>query len=116
MRTYRHNNPEKWSTESTRSARLKHYYKFRDKLLAQAKTRRADHQWMIDRYKEQPCMDCGVEYPSYVMDFDHVRGEKAFQIGGSLHLSLARLIAEVEKCDVVCSNCHRIRTFTQRGK
>ena len=30
----------------------------------------------VDTLKRVPCADCGVEYPPYVMDFDHVRGEK----------------------------------------
>lgn len=67
--------------------------------------------------KNKPCKDCGHEFPSYVMDFDHVRGDKKFEIGlrgrGS---SLEALREEIEKCDVVCSNCHRIRTFARKSK
>ena len=57
-------------------------------------------------------MDCGIIYPSFVMDFDHVRGTKEFRIGASsANPGIKRLKAEIEKCDLVCSNCHRIRTF-----
>lgn len=61
--------------------------------------------------KDRPCADCVVSYPSYVMDFDHVRGEKLFTIGASLHRSEIQIRDEIEKCDVVCSNCHRKRTW-----
>lgn len=111
MRSYRQRYPEK-----CKKATLKHYYNNREKLLVQSRARRDRHQAIIDNIKTRPCADCKQEYPSFVMDFDHVRGRKKFQIGGSLHLSLSRLLAEVAKCDVVCSNCHRYRTFGRRGK
>lgn len=65
----------------------------------------------IKEYKEsRPCSDCGNFYPSFVMDFDHQR-DKSFNIGGVVASSLQVLIAEIEKCELVCSNCHRIRTY-----
>lgn len=101
--------------EAARNASLRHYYRNRRKLLDQGKARRDKHQTIINKAKDVPCADCGVKYPPYVMDFDHVRGQKEFQIGGSLHIGTARLLAEIDKCDVVCSNCHRGRTF-RRGQ
>lgn len=65
--------------------------------------------------KDRPCMDCGQEFPHYVMDFDHVRGVKMFEIGRARgRFSKERLLAEVDKCELVCSNCHRIRTWTRK--
>lgn len=63
--------------------------------------------------KTAPCADCGVSYPSYVMDFDHVRGVKEFEIGKSRTpiKSPDKIRAEIAKCDIVCANCHRERTF-----
>jgi hypothetical protein len=60
-----------------------------------------------------PCADCRGKFPPYVMDFDHVRGVKAFGIGQATirPVSIDELAAEIAKCDVVCSNCHRERTF-----
>jgi hypothetical protein len=51
-------------------------------------------------------------YPTYVMQFDHVRGVKEFEIGQAqrLQVSTARLFAEIAKCDLVCANCHMERT------
>ena len=72
---------------------------------------------VIQEYKERPCMDCGISYPYYVMDFDHVRGEKRFNVSSSYtSYSWADIIDEIAKCDVVCSNCHRIRTAKQEIK
>lgn len=67
---------------------------------------------MIDSYKrDKPCTDCGQVFPPCVMDFDHVRGTKKFNVG--LAKNLTQLAQEIEKCELVCANCHRIRTFTR---
>lgn len=61
--------------------------------------------------KGLPCMDCGGTFPSECMDFDHRPGEaKLFTISEQITKSMAALRAEIAKCDLVCSNCHRIRT------
>jgi len=69
----------------------------------------------ISKLKEKPCSDCKVQYPWYVMDFDHRPGEtKEFTIGQSPNIAWDRILKEVAKCDVVCSNCHRERTYQRR--
>lgn len=60
--------------------------------------------------KKVPCADCGRCYSPVVMDFDHVRGTKRFNIGrNGGRGSITRLKAELAKCEVVCANCHRER-------
>lgn len=62
-----------------------------------------------------PCTDCGLSYPHFVMDYDHVRGKKTglISMAASRHWNFKRLDEELAKCDLVCANCHRIRTFTR---
>lgn len=68
----------------------------------------------IQSFKRCPCADCGVQYPPFVMDFDHRNpAEKSFTISVGLTHTLDRLAEEIAKCDVVCANCHRVRTFTR---
>lgn len=56
-------------------------------------------------------MDCGVKYPPYVMDFDHRDpSEKLLNVSKVGRYGIQSLLDEIEKCDVVCSNCHRERT------
>jgi hypothetical protein len=71
------------------------------------------HKAILDEAKSVPCTDCGQNYPPFVMDFDHVRGTKVRGVGEMRLYSTDRLIAEIAKCEVVCANCHRIRTFTR---
>lgn len=61
-------------------------------------------------------MDCGVQYPYWVMQFDHRPDEvKEFTIGASVDKrSKAAVMAEIAKCDVVCANCHADRTHQRR--
>ena len=70
----------------------------------------------VNSIKACPCVDCGVQYPPYVMQFDHVRGFKVASIGRLMaHWGdkdiLVRLAEEMSKCEVVCANCHAARTW-----
>lgn len=64
-----------------------------------------------------PCMDCGNTFPSIAMDFDHVGNDKIDSISTMCRtpVGLTKLKAEIEKCELVCSNCHRIRHADRRA-
>lgn len=66
----------------------------------------------------RPCMDCSRYYPAECMDFDHRDNEeKLFDISKRAYSGCKweSIVAEIAKCDLVCANCHRIRT-KQRKK
>ena len=72
-------------------------------------------QYLRDLKTKTPCVDCGINYPYYVMDFDHVRGQKHANVMELVStLSKKRIDLEIAKCEIVCSNCHRIRTHMRR--
>ena len=56
------------------------------------------------------CQDCG-ERNHIVLDFDHIK-DKKYNVSRMIHdgFSWAAIKKEIEKCEVVCANCHRIRT------
>ena len=89
------------------------YQNNKKRLSASTLARRNVLRQLIIDAKNVPCADCGRSYPPYVMDFDHVIGEKEFNIGmaPALNKPLKKVIEEIAKCDVVCSNCHRERTY-----
>jgi transposase len=71
----------------------------------------------IQEYKQgKKCTDCREEYPYFVLDFDHL-ADKSFNVSKHrLHTtSLDVIKAEIEKCEIVCANCHRMRTFARLG-
>ena len=49
------------------------------------------------------------------MDFDHIRGKKLHNVAWLVNVSERRLLEEIAKCDLVCANCHRIRTARRGG-
>ncbi len=89
-----------------------HYLKNKREYIEAAK-RRLDRMLELMRLaKDKPCADCGIRYPYYVMDFDHREGEKKLSNVTKLrYMSQATLQREIAKCDVVCANCHRQRTY-----
>jgi len=70
----------------------------------------------VDEFKTKPCHDCGNRFPTECMDFDHARGKKLGDVSAMVLKTkpIALIKAEIEKCEVVCANCHRIRT-SRRG-
>lgn len=71
--------------------------------------------WLAD-LKNKPCTDCGRLYPTECMEWDHVRGAKKFAIADAPTRSRADVEVELLKCDLVCANCHRIRTVQRRRR
>ena len=70
----------------------------------------------MHKYQGTPCLDCGGAFEWCAMDFDHRPEEtKEFAIGymsswTTKPESIARVEKEIAKCDLICSNCHRVRT------
>jgi hypothetical protein len=73
------------------------------------------HRDFILALRDRPCLDCGRRFPAYVMQFDHRDpATKRFLVAASWLKSIATILNEAAKCDIVCSNCHRDRTFRRR--
>jgi hypothetical protein len=86
-----------------------------EKIAFRKAARRKVRMELIAKCKDVPCADCGGRFPTECMDFDHVRGVKKFSIGTEAAAKYwPTLLTEIEKCDIVCANCHRTRTF-KRG-
>lgn len=66
---------------------------------------------VIYEKKSVPCAVCGCRFPAVCMDFDHGKRDKKFTIGHITgYMSIKKLLTEIAKCEVVCANCHRIRS------
>jgi hypothetical protein len=74
--------------------------------------RHRNNAW-IRSLKDEPCLDCGGKFHYSAMQFDHVRGEKKFAISLAMSTTYSkeRVLEEIAKCDLVCANCHAIRTW-----
>lgn len=108
--------------EDQRKYARKHYLDNKELYKARAvKHNRATHarvRELVLKAKDIPCADCDMKYPSYVMQFDHLDPDgKLFNIANwsGKRYSVARVLLEIAKCEVVCANCHAIRTYTRRS-
>lgn len=98
-----------------------HYHRHKKKYQKERTDKQKVLIAFIAQFKDKPCMDCHTKFPLVCMDFDHTknkkfnvshmptlfkshRGDKAFQT----------ILDEIAKCELVCSNCHRIRTSNRR--
>ncbi len=84
----------------------------RDKQRVGAKKRaRALRHFLNEIKMTRGCIDCGYRGHPAALDFDHI-GDKERLV--SFCKSEAQALREIEKCEVRCSNCHRIRTWERR--
>ena len=90
--------------------------------IARKKRKLNIRDWIVSKYENTPCMDCGRIFPWCAMDFDHRPGEiKEFSISTlgqhkATSERIAKLEKEISKCDLVDASCHRIRTWITRKK
>lgn len=64
------------------------------------------------------CVDCGQRHPA-TLHFHHLNSEdKQFNIGGAVRKGFGpnRIKKEIEKCIVLCANCHAIRHYNMCNK
>jgi hypothetical protein len=96
-----------------------HYAANRERYIEQARVskealRLERTRYLLNFFKTHPCVDCGESDP-VVLEFDHLEN-KAFSIGAKLvQFAWQTILDEIEKCEVVCANCHRRRTAQRRG-
>lgn len=78
------------------------------------KLRTKNRAWMQAEKVRRGCIDCGYNVNPVALEFDHVKGNKLFEVSKTVNLKPPIMMAEINKCEVRCSNCHRIKTFEER--
>lgn len=87
----------------------------RDTLRAEDSRKWKAGRFLNDLAKAAPCTDCGARLPSVCMDWDHRPGvDKVANVGTLVRRKPSTLFSEIAKCDLVCANCHRVRTSNRR--
>ena len=96
-------------TDNGKAVNIRAHKKFTAKIRREARA-------LVRAAKDVPCVECGKTFHFAAMDFDHVRGVKRGNVStmASKTFSLETLRAEMAKCDVICANCHRIRTYERK--
>lgn len=93
--------------------RKSHYQANKHKYIDKARERRQRFKQKIREIKSVPCFDCKIQYPFYVMQFDHRNPkEKEYLVSRLANgNSIEKTYKEIQKCDIVCANCHAERTY-----
>jgi hypothetical protein len=111
----KHGKPQSVCKKCHSVYRKEHYRKNKEKYIKKAslnkeKYRKEYYDWL----SQKSCMDCGNS-DIRVLEQDHIR-DKKFNIAKMVGVvSLKTLMNELDKCEIVCANCHRIRTVTRGG-
>lgn len=103
--------------DKLREWRREYHASTRSQRSLKSAARRAVAKKFVDEYKSsRACADCGRSWPPVAMDLDHVRGDKVCSVAGlvSAAYNLELIKIELEKCDLVCACCHRIRTASRK--
>jgi hypothetical protein len=102
-----------------RAANVEYYRRNRALEVARVRDRQHGTTELLRELRDQPCLDCRGSFAPHQMDFDHREGSvKLFRLtsGGAMLRPTSALLDEAAKCDVVCANCHRIRTQRRHAR
>ena len=64
--------------------------------------------WLINYKKTLKCVRCGESHPATLAFHHKNSAEKSFEISSAkgLKIGFKRFLSEIEKCEVLCANCH----------
>jgi len=103
------------------AASKRHYEANKEKIIKRSRKRnirqRDKNRLYVESIKKQSgCVDCG-ESNHLVLDFDHIEDNKYKCISNMVYesYSIKSIQKEIDKCEVRCSNCHRIITHNRRN-
>jgi 5-methylcytosine-specific restriction endonuclease McrA len=100
----------------------KYYEDNREKHLVEVRKHRKRQRFKLRKYvwsykQAHPCISCGEQDPR-VLEFSHINKKSkymnvAHMVGQAV--SITRLNKEIDKCEILCANCHRRKTFIQES-
>jgi hypothetical protein len=97
------------------SAKLS-YQTNKERVIERTKNQVERKKAFVSTLKNKPCVDCGRILPSWAMHFDHIQDKvEGLSRMATNNRTHEKILAEVDKCDLVCVLCHRDRT-TRRTK
>jgi hypothetical protein len=105
--------------ECRKKSRKKYYLANKEIIIGKQRNKRRQCQEWVRQFKDK-CKTCGETHPA-CLDFHHV-GDKEAGIANMIHTRnitddlKIKIIAEIKKCEVLCSNCHRKVHWEERTK
>ena len=113
----RSNESKMWACESCRIKVRENALKNKERRNSSARGRVKENYEMLAKIKSKSgCVDCGFNEHFIALQFDHLpQFEKIDHVSKLACKSKKLMLEEVEKCEVVCANCHAIRTFKRKN-
>jgi hypothetical protein len=69
---------------------------------------------VFDQLRREPCTDCKQKYEPCQMQFDHIGDDKTGHVSRIMkNRGMKEMLAEIAKCELVCANCHALRTYNR---
>lgn len=78
-------------------------------------TRQKIRDTIIKTKDNKPCMDCGIVFRYWVLQYDHLRDKVNNVSAMARSHGLKKVLEEIEKCDLICANCHANRTHERQA-
>lgn len=102
-----------YCTVCNKEQKARWYKRNRESQLVAIRERKRGLRAFVSELKKLPCTDCGNSFHPVAMDFDHTSNDKVRTVSDLVKLGVSKenLLKEIAKCDLVCSNCHRVRTW-----
>jgi hypothetical protein len=106
-----------WCKPCRQAYAAAHYQANKERRQEQNKRRQAEFMaWYISLKADRPCADCGQVFHPAAMQWDHLPG---FEKKANLSLlarrgGRQRVLDEIAKCELVCANCHAVRSHLRR--
>jgi hypothetical protein len=111
--------PQFWCKACRKEYDAQYWRRTRERRRGQVKSRRhALTAWSRALKEGLPCADCGRVYHHAAMQWDHAHGgDKLDDISNLVRRGFGRkaIADEISKCQLVCANCHAVRTFESYG-
>ena len=109
-----------YTKEQQREYAKAHYQRNKEAYKARARVwnaanRKAMQTWLRELKGSTPCADCGEVFHYCQMDFDHTEGTKEHDVSQMISRNKSRsaIETEISKCELVCANCHRLRSWNR---
>jgi hypothetical protein len=107
-----------WCKQCRKTVDAEYHQRNKQKRLEQ---KRALHsrfkEWYLSLKAGKPCADCGGIFHPVAMQWDHLPGSDKVGDLGTLWRRHNKdlILAEIAKCELVCANCHAVRTLGRIG-
>lgn len=107
---------QRWCKDCRRVYDSAYHARTRPVRLEQKREAKQSRMTWLFNVKSNPCADCGQRFHPSAMGFDHLPGSDKVADVSTLVVTgcMDMAKAEIAKCDLVCANCHAVRTYLRR--